>query len=85
MEQMQYLTIEQAKKLANYDKLETLYKMEKSNNQLLAKQNEELQKNYMATNRLKDKEIRELKDKIDKLEPKQMTIFDYEEDANIWS
>lgn len=77
------ISIEDAKKLKNYDKLQENY------NKLLGKYNEEhsnvlnyqqmlteREKNYLKTNKEKDKKIKELEKELSAYKSKQIDIFE---------
>lgn len=79
----EYLSIEDAKKLENYDKLQENF------NKLLGKYNEEhsnvlnyqqmlteREKNYLKTNKEKDKKIKELEEELSAYKSKQIDIFE---------
>lgn len=79
----EYLSIEDAKKLKNYDKLQENY------NKLLGKYNEEhsnalnyqqmlteREKNHLKTNKEKDKKIKELEEELSAYKSKQIDIFE---------
>lgn len=79
----EYLSIEDAKKLENYDKLQENY------NKLLGKYNEEhsnvlnyqqmlseREKNYILTNKEKDKKIKKLEEELSVYKNKQINIFE---------
>lgn len=78
----EFISIEDAKKLENYDKLQENY------NKLLGKYNEEhanvlnyqqmlteREKNYIVTNKEKDKKIKELEEELSTYKNKQIDIF----------
>lgn len=72
------LSIETAQKLANYDKLVAENTTLKSDNLLLKNMIKKREKEYLQQCRLKDIKIRELEDKISKLESKQIDMFESE-------
>lgn len=72
---MEYLTIEDAKKLANYEKIIAENTMLKSDNYILRNKSKENDKKYLKTIEEKNKRIKELKERISSLEYKQIDIF----------
>ncbi len=76
------LSIEDAKKLENYDKLlenfnklQGKYNEEHANNLNYQTIIKEREKNYLKSNREKDKRIKELEEKLSAYESKQIDIF----------
>lgn len=74
----EYLTIEDAKKLANYDKIIAERDMYKSDNNLLKAALDGKDKHYMQVINEKNKYIKELESKVSSYESKQIDIFSEE-------
>lgn len=71
----EYLTIEDAKKLTNYDKLLAERDMLKSDNNLLKNSLKSKDKHYMLIINEKNKRIKELENQLYTYENKQVDIF----------
>ncbi len=71
----EYLTIEDAKKLTNYDKLLAERDMLKSDNNLLKNSLKSKDKHYMLIINEKNKRIKELESQLYTYENKQVDIF----------
>lgn len=71
----EYLTIEDAKKLANYDKIIAERDMYKSDNNLLKAALDGKDKHYMLIINEKNKRIKELENQLYTYENKQVDIF----------
>ena len=72
---MEYLTIEDAKKLANYEKIIAENTMLKSDNYILRNKSKENDKKYLKTIEEKNKRIKELESQLYTYENKQVDIF----------
>lgn len=72
----EYLTIEDTKKLANYDKVVAENTMLKTNEILKNQEIKTLKNKHKKEIEEKNKEIKNLKERISKLESKQINIFD---------
>lgn len=71
----EYLNLEDAKKLANYDKLLSENTMLKSNNQMLLTKAKEVEKKYQKILNEKNKKIKELEEENKRLKYKQADMF----------
>ena len=72
---MEYLTIEDAKKLANYEKIIAENTMLKSDNYILRNKSKENDKKYLKSIEEKNKRIKELESKVSAYESKQIGMF----------
>lgn len=71
----EYLSIEDTKRLANYDKLVAERDRYNSYWQIISQKLKETENNYLKIIEEKNKENRKLKERISELENKQMDIF----------
>ncbi len=71
----EYLSIEDADKLANYDKLLAENTMLKSDNHILRDKSKENDKKYLKIISEKNKYIKELEERVSSFESKQIDIF----------
>lgn len=74
----EYLSIEDAKKLANYDKLLVENTMLKSDNYILRNKSKENDKKYLKIIEEKNKRIEELEKELSTYKSKQVDIFEVE-------
>lgn len=72
----EYLTIEDSKKLANYDKVVADRDRYKSDWSIVSQRLKKVEKNYLKLIEEKNKEIKNLKERLSKLENKQIDIFE---------
>lgn len=72
----EYLSIEDAKKLANYDKLLAENTMLKSDNYILRNKSKENDKKYLKIIEEKNKRIKELERELSTYKSKQVDIFE---------
>lgn len=72
----EYLTIEDTKKLANYDKVVAERERYKSDWSIVSQKLKEVEKNYLKIIEEKNKEIKNLKERLSKLESKQIDIYE---------
>lgn len=72
----EYLSIEDAKKLANYDKLLAENTMYKSDNYILRNKSKENDKKYLKIIEEKNKRIKELEKELSTYKSKQVDIFE---------
>lgn len=72
----EYLSIEESKKLANYDKLEAERDMYKSDNYILRNKSKENDKKYLKIIEEKNKKIKELERELSACKSKQVDIFE---------
>ena len=75
----EYLSIEDANKLVNYDKLLVENTMLKSDNSILRVKSKENDKKYLKIIEEKNKRIKELETEIYNFKNKQKNIFEVEE------
>ena len=71
----EYLSIENAKKIANYDKLIAENTMLKSDNYILKNKSKENDKRYLKIIEEKNKKIKELERELSTYKSKQVDIF----------
>lgn len=71
-----YLSIEESKKLANYDKLEAERDMYKSDNYILRNKSKENDKKYLKIIEEKNKRIKELERELSTYKSKQVDMFE---------
>lgn len=72
----EYLSIEDAKKLANYDRVVAERDTLKVDNNLLKESISKKDNNYMATLNAKNKKIKELESQLSAYESKQVDMFE---------
>ena len=72
----EYLSIENAKKIANYDKLIAENTMLKSDNYILKNKSKENDKKYLKIIEEKNKRIKELEKELSACKNKQVDIFE---------
>lgn len=71
----EYLTIEDAKKLANYEKVVAENTMLKSDNYILRNKSKENDKKYLKIIEEKNKKIRVLEEELSSCKSKQISMF----------
>ncbi len=72
----EYLSIENAKKIANYDKLIAENTMLKSDNYILKNKSKENDKRYLKIIEEKNKKIKELERELSTYKSKQVDMFE---------
>ena len=72
----EYLSIENAKKIANYDKLIAENTMLKSDNYILKNKSKENDKKYLKIIEEKNKKIKELERELSTYKSKQVDMFE---------
>lgn len=72
----EYLSIENAKKIANYDKLLAERDMYKSDNYILRNKSKENDKKYLKIIEEKNKRIKELERELSACKSKQVDMFE---------
>lgn len=72
----EYLSIENTKKIANYDKIVAENTMLKSDNYILKNKSKENDKKYLKIIEVKNKRIKELEEELSACKSKQVDMFE---------